>query len=197
MRFPSGEPRHDKILSAFNAKVGSSEGIRPKTISDIRHYFANFALGAAATQFMETAQRSIATPTRSDNESSNGRSNAGGSDSVAMAIAKPVSRAIGMGGSRSNKGESLRCKCGDFMSNHIIVKLRQEGVCSCPDGAANCEAKWARDGYVCPKDKKNHGDGAEAVRMALEASAKQQAHRAARERWRLKNRVKRPKTKED
>jgi hypothetical protein len=198
MRFPSGEPKHDKILSAFNAKVGSLEGIRPKTISDIRQYFANFALGAAATQFMETAQSSVATPARIDNESNISPSSGDNSGAAKpMAVAKPISNVTGMGGSRSNKGESLRCKCGDFMSSHIIVKLRQEGVCSCPDGAANCAAKWVRDSYVCPKDKKNNGDGAEAVRMALEARAKQQAHRRAREQWRLKNRVKRPKTKED
>ena len=112
----------------------------------------------------------------------------------AVAVAKPISKATNMGGTRSNKGQSLRCKCGNFMSNHIIVKLRQEGVCSCPDGVASCAAKWVRDGYVCPKDKKNE-DGAEAMRVAVETSAKQQAHREARERWRLKNRVKRPKTK--
>ena len=174
MKFVSGEPRHDKILAAFNAQVGVNPGIRPKEISDIKQYFTAFALTASATQFMQTAQSSIATPSNQN---------------MPSAVASQVT---GMGGSRSNRGESLRCKCGDFMANHIVHKFRQVGECLCPNKPEECTAKWVRDGYVCPKSKQLGGDGAEAVRLANACRVQQQAHRRARERLR-KARAKRPK----
>eukprot|EP01052_Picozoa_sp_SAG31_P042269 SAG31_NODE_6662_length_1934_cov_1.688283_1_plen_350_part_00 len=183
MKFPSGEPRHDKILAAFNAQVGVKPDIRPKEISDIKQYFTTFALTASATQFMQTAQSSIATPSHQN-------STAGSTIMPSpSAIAAPVT---GMGGSRSNKGESLRCKGGDFMENHIVHKFRQEGECLCPNKPEDCSARWLRDGYVCPKSKQSGGDGAEAVRLAHACRLQQQTHRQARERVR-KARAKRPK----
>ena len=170
-RFPNGNPRHDALLSAFNAKVGVVDSIRAKSITDIKQYFDKFALQASSDQFMLNAEGSTISETPSRDSPS--------ASAVAIATVVP-------GGSRSNKGEALRCRCGLFQQGHIVFKYRQDGECTCPQNPGDCKAKWVRNGYICPKEK-------HALQMDRKVKERQSIHRRAREAFR-RQRHKRPKS---
>eukprot|EP01052_Picozoa_sp_SAG31_P020347 SAG31_NODE_1525_length_8006_cov_5.106614_2_plen_133_part_00 len=101
------------------------------------------------------------------------------SDATAMVV-----KAKKLEGSRSNRGENLKCKCGEFQAGHIVMKFLQVGDCICDTDPENCKASWVRDGYYCPSAKGLGGDGADGERLAKQSREAQKRHRAKREQLR-------------